>query len=122
MCITHDRTVLTNINRNILLRMGENNSKLDRQTLAAFVVAVIFLGVNFVAVRFSNRELPPFWGAALRFIVASILLFVIVRLRNIALPGGAALTGAVLFGLFPLRSAMDFFIGVYPEWAREWHR
>jgi drug/metabolite transporter (DMT)-like permease len=88
--------------------MGENNSKLDRQTLAAFVVAVIFLGVNFVAVRFSNRELPPFWGAALRFIVASILLFVIVRLRNIALPGGAALTGAVLFGLFSFAISYGF--------------
>lgn len=80
--------------------MEENNSNLDRTTLIAFVIAVIFLGVNFVAVRFSNQELPPFWGAALRFIIASILLFSIVRLRNISLPQGTALTGAALFGLF----------------------
>lgn len=80
--------------------MAENNSNLDRGTLTAFVVAVIFLGVNFVAVRFSNQELPPFWGASLRFIIASILLFGIVQLRNIPLPQGAALTGAALFGLF----------------------
>jgi drug/metabolite transporter (DMT)-like permease len=87
------------LNRSILLRMTENNSNRDRPAVIAFAVAVIFLGVNFVAVRFSNQELSPFWGAALRFIVASILLFVIVRLRNIPLPAGAALTGSVLFGL-----------------------
>ena len=80
--------------------MAENNSNLDRRTLAAFVAAVIFLGVNFVAVRFSNQELPPFWGASLRFMIACILLFSLTRWRNIALPQGAALTGAALFGLF----------------------
>jgi drug/metabolite transporter (DMT)-like permease len=51
-------------------------------------------------VRFSNQELPPFWGAAFRFIIASVLLFGMVRFRNIPLPQGAALTGAALFGLF----------------------
>ncbi len=59
--------------------MAENNPHVDKSTLAAFVVAVIVLGVNFVAVRFSNQELPPFWGAALRFIIASVLLFMVVR-------------------------------------------
>lgn len=80
--------------------MVENNPQLDRSTLGAFVTAVIFLGVNFVAVRFSNQELPPFWGAALRFIIASLLLFGIVQWRSIPLPRGQALLGAALFGLF----------------------
>ena len=80
--------------------MADNNSNPDNRTLAAFVIAVFFLGINFVAVRFSNQELPPFWGASLRFIIASSLLFIIIRLRNIALPRGAALTGAALYGLF----------------------
>lgn len=80
--------------------MQENNGSFDRSTLSAFVIAVVFLGVNFVAVRFSNQELPPFWGASLRFIIASIVLFLIVRFRKIQLPRGAALTGSVLFGLF----------------------
>lgn len=87
------------INQSILLRMVEKNNP-DRLTLVAFATAVIFLGVNFVAVKFSNQELPPFWGASLRFIIASILLFSIVRLRKIPLPKGAALTGSALFGLF----------------------
>jgi drug/metabolite transporter (DMT)-like permease len=80
--------------------MAQNNPNFDKSMVTAFVIAVIVLGVNFVAVRFSNQELPPFWGAALRFMIASFLLFGIVRLRNIPLPHGAALTGAVLFGLF----------------------
>lgn len=80
--------------------MGENERQLDRATLTAFVAAVIFLGVNFVAVRFSNQELPPFWGASFRFIIATSILFVIVRLRNIPLPRGGALKGSVLYGLF----------------------
>ena len=75
---------------------GSSENKL---TLSAFVIVVLFLGVNFVAVKFSNQELAPFWGASLRFIIASILLFGIVRIRNIPLPAGAAWIGATLFGL-----------------------
>ena len=99
---------IMNSNRSILLPMGENNPYLDKSTLAAFVVAVIVLGVNFVAVRFSNQELPPFWGAALRFTIAAFLLFIILRLRNIPLPHGAALTGAALFGLFSFAISYAF--------------
>ena len=71
----------------------------DRVTLAAFVVAVLILGANWIGVRFSNRELPPFFGAALRFAVASVVLFGIVALRGIAIPRGRALAGATLFGV-----------------------
>ena len=73
--------------------------KPDRATLAAFLAIVVFLGVNFVAVRFSNRELQPFWGAALRFGIASAILFALLAFRNISLPRGAALVGASLFGI-----------------------
>jgi drug/metabolite transporter (DMT)-like permease len=76
---------------------GSSDNKL---TLAAFVTVVLFLGVNFVAVKFSNQEMPPFWGAALRFIIASGLLFAIVRMIRIPLPRGKALIGASLYGLF----------------------
>lgn len=88
--------------------MAESNPNLDKRTLAAFVTAVVFLGVNFVAVRFSNQELPPFWGASLRFIIASVLLFSIVRLRTIPLPQGAALKGAALYGLFSFAISYGF--------------
>lgn len=78
--------------------------------MLAFVTIVVLLGVNFVAVRFSNAELPPFWGAALRFIIASAILFAVVRLRRIPLPRGKALTGAVLYGavLFGIMYALAY--------------
>lgn len=75
------------------------NKKLDRLTLIAFLTIVLFLGVNFVAIRFINRELQPLWGAALRFTIASVLLFCIVKVKKIQIPKGKALLGAGLFGL-----------------------
>src|SRR4051794_1451815 len=39
----------------------------ERTALWAFVATVVAVGINPVAVRFSNRELDPIWGAALRF-------------------------------------------------------
>lgn len=88
--------------------MGENKSSSDNSAYLAFAVAVIFLGVNFVAVRFSNQELSPFWGAALRFLIASVLLFGLVRSRRLALPKDAALKGALLYGLLSFALSYAF--------------
>jgi drug/metabolite transporter (DMT)-like permease len=71
----------------------------DRGPLIAFTITVLISGLNFVAVRFSNRELPPFEGAALRFGAAAILFFFYARVRAIPMPRGRGLVGAVLFGL-----------------------
>jgi drug/metabolite transporter (DMT)-like permease len=68
-------------------------------TLTAFLVAVLLLGANWVGVRFSNRERPPFFGAALRFALASAILFAVVALRGIAIPRGQALWGALVYGV-----------------------
>lgn len=87
----------------------------DSLTLAAFLVAVFVLGNNFVAVRFSNAELEPFWGAASRFAVASLVLFAVVGARGIPLPRGRALVGAALFGVlgFYLSYALMY-------WGMQW--
>lgn len=66
------------------------------------------MGVNFVAVRVSNQELPPFWGSSLRFMLASVFLYSLVRFRKIPLPKGAALTGAIWFGLFSFAISYGF--------------
>lgn len=65
----------------------------------AFILVVVLLGVNFVAVRFSNAELSPFWGAALRFAIASFILLMIVLFRRFPLPQGLGLVGASLYGV-----------------------
>jgi len=76
--------------------------------LLAFLTIVILLGVNFVAVRFSNFELPPFWGAALRFVIASFILFIIVLLKRLPLPKGKGLVGAALFGILVFGATYGF--------------
>lgn len=68
-------------------------------TQVAFLLFVVVAGMNFVAVRFSNFELPPFWGAALRFGAAGLLFGWVVVLRRIRLPRGAGLRSAVLYGI-----------------------
>jgi drug/metabolite transporter (DMT)-like permease len=70
----------------------------ERLTLIAFVVSTILGGNNAIAVRFSNAELPPFFGAASRFAAASVLLFLIVLALRLPFPKGRSLTGALIFG------------------------
>lgn len=71
----------------------------DGFPLAAFAVMVLLGGANSVAVRFSNSELAPFWGATLRFAAASIILFAIAFATRLPLPRGRALVGAGVYGL-----------------------
>jgi drug/metabolite transporter (DMT)-like permease len=72
--------------------------KIDGLTLAAFMGVVILGASNAIAIRFSNFELPPFWGATLRFGSAAVIFWVIVLIRRIELPRGRALVGALIYG------------------------
>jgi len=74
-------------------------ARLDPVALSAFAAVVVIGGTNFVAVRFSNQELAPFWGAGLRFGSAALLLFAISALWRLHLPRGRALLGALQLGL-----------------------
>jgi drug/metabolite transporter (DMT)-like permease len=60
---------------------------------------VLIGGANFVLVRFSNRELDPFWGATLRWGAASLISFGVVAVRRTRLPRGRSLVGVILYGL-----------------------
>ena len=71
----------------------------SRATLAAFGGAVIIGGANFLAVKFSNDELDPLTGAALRFTAASLMLFAICGIWRYELPRGSAALGAAIYGL-----------------------
>ena len=70
----------------------------ERLTLIAFIVATILGGNSAIAVRFSNVDLPPFFGAAVRFAVASLLLFLIVCAWRLPIPTGRSLAGALIYG------------------------
>lgn len=68
-------------------------------TIGAFAAATLIGGGNFLAVRFSNRELPPFWGAGLRFSVASVLFIVAAGLLRLRWPRGKDLWLTIVYGL-----------------------
>lgn len=71
----------------------------ERIAVAAFVAEAVLAGGNAVGVRFSNRELDPFWGAALRFALAAGLLAAVMVAMKLTLPRGRALLGALLYGI-----------------------
>lgn len=70
----------------------------SRTTLAAFLLTVLIGGTNFVAVKFSNTELPPLFGAGARFGAAALIFVAIMKLRRMPVPRGRALAGAALYG------------------------
>ncbi len=76
----------------------ESGSRIDNLTLIAFLALVFIGGSNAVAVRFSNLELPPFWGATIRFSAAAFIFWMIIFIRRVPLPSGRALAGALLYG------------------------
>lgn len=71
----------------------------DGLTLGAFSMLVLVGGGNFLAVRLSNLELPPFWGAALRFGLAAALFIVVAVVLRLRPPRGRQLAWTVLYGV-----------------------
>ena len=67
--------------------------------LGAFAGAILIGGSNFVAVRYSNRELDPLWGAGLRFALAAVVFGVLVAALRLPLPRGRMLALVVTYGL-----------------------
>ncbi|HSO01325.1 MAG TPA: hypothetical protein VLS46_02260, partial [Gaiellaceae bacterium] len=67
--------------------------------LGAFAGAAVVGGSNFVAIRYSNRELDPLWGAGLRFALAAVVFGVICAAFRIMLPRGRPLALVVAYGL-----------------------
>ncbi len=67
-------------------------------TLVLFASAVTLGGANFIGVRFSNRELEPFWGAGLRFSIAAVLFIIIASFLKLSVPKGRHLGMNLLYG------------------------
>lgn len=69
-------------------------------TMATFTAAVLIGGGNFVAVRFSNQELAPFWGAGLRFSLAGCLFVLVALVLRLRWPRGKELVTTAIYGIF----------------------
>jgi drug/metabolite transporter (DMT)-like permease len=80
----------------------------ERVALISFVTGAVLAGGNAVAVRFSNRELEPLWGAGLRFALSAMILVAAMAMLRLPLPRGRALVGAALFGALNFGGAFAF--------------
>jgi len=72
----------------------------DSGTMAAFAGAVLLGGGNFIAVRVSNMELAPFWGAGLRFSLAASVFVLVALAMRLSWPRGRHLALTAMYGLF----------------------
>ena len=82
------------------LTMEESGSYSRGAVAAAFLTAVVIGSGNFVAVSFSNEELPPFWGAGLRFSLAALIFLGIALALRLEWPRGKALALTSAYGVF----------------------
>lgn len=85
--------------------MSTTTAAPDRLALAAFAGAVLIGGSNFVAIRFSNRELDPLWGAGLRFALAAVVFGVLCGALRVSLPRGRPLVLVLVYGLLAFGAA-----------------
>jgi drug/metabolite transporter (DMT)-like permease len=75
--------------------------------LAAFLAGAALAGGNAVAIRFSNRELDPLWGAGLRFASAAVLFVILMAILRLRIPHGRELRGVVLYGVLTFGGAFS---------------
>jgi drug/metabolite transporter (DMT)-like permease len=86
-----------------------SESSAARWVVTAFAVEAVLAGGNSVAIRFSNRELAPLWGAGVRFALGAALIVAVMAAMRLAIPRGRALMGALLFGLFQFAGAFGLY-------------
>ncbi|MFZ0013779.1 MAG: EamA family transporter [Acidimicrobiia bacterium] len=87
---------------------SENADRPSAIAMAAFAAVVVLGGSNAIAVKQTVGELAPFWGAALRFLAAGLVMFLLVVVTRRAVPTGKSLRGAVLYGLLGFSAAYGF--------------
>ncbi|MCU0483707.1 MAG: EamA family transporter [Chloroflexi bacterium] len=80
----------------------------DRLTMVAFATSILLAGGSAIGVKLTVAELPPFWGATLRFASAGLLLLAVVAVRRTPLPRGERLLGSILYGVFGFGLAFMF--------------
>jgi drug/metabolite transporter (DMT)-like permease len=83
----------------------------DRATLLAFTGAVLFGGLNTIAVRATVKELDPEWGAGIRFVAAGLIMAALTLARGRRFPSGQSLRGAMIYGVFGFAIAFGL---IYP--------
>jgi drug/metabolite transporter (DMT)-like permease len=78
------------------------------RVLIAFAVFVVLAGANAAGVKAVLGEMPPFWAAGLRFVIAGALLLGVTIIQRRPVPRGDRLLGTVLFGVLGFALAYFF--------------
>ena len=65
-----------------------------------FMGCCLIWGSTFLAIRIGNEAVPPVWAATIRLVLAAPILAMLVLATRQRFPRGAALRGALLFGVF----------------------
>jgi drug/metabolite transporter (DMT)-like permease len=81
----------------------------ERLTVLAFATTVLLGGLNGIAAKQIVRELEPFWGGAIRFAIAGLIMLAIVVATRRALPRGRSLLGAIVYGALGFALAFGLF-------------
>ena len=79
-----------------------------RIVIVSFVCSSVLAGGNAIAVKVSNQELAPLWGATFRFLLATVILFVATLIMRQPLPRGRQLFGILIFGALNFGGAFAF--------------
>jgi drug/metabolite transporter (DMT)-like permease len=85
--------------RLLTVRRRGANRQFDAREIIAFGAIYFLWGGTFLAIRVAVLEIPPFFTAALRFGVAGILLYCLMRVRGQPRPSLAQWRGLCLIAL-----------------------
>ena len=91
-----------------MYRAAGRRALTSRPVLLAFAAFVVLGGANAAAVKAILGEMPPFWSAGLRFVIAGALLLAVMVMQGRPAPRGERLLGTVLFGVFGFALAYFF--------------
>lgn len=72
----------------------------DRLPYFAFASAALIWGSTFLAIKIGTRAVDPLWSAAIRLVLASLVLTVVCLALGIRFPRGRRLQAALLYGFF----------------------
>lgn len=89
--------------------MESNNQSPDRLTIFAFFLTAVLGGGNSVAVRFSNVELAPFWGATIRLAASAIIFWLILFLWKLPIPQKRDASVLLITGFFTVGISFGLF-------------
>ena len=88
----------------------ERHAHLDRRAIALLVLACAFWGFQQILIKSTVGEVPPLWQATLRFVGATVLLWLWCQYRGVPL---FARDGTLRAGLFAGLLFAGEFAGIY---------